>query len=83
MLSDYKVFELLVDHNNIDYGDLEADDYAELRKKIIFQSDVRNGALIKVLDIVQRLNLKTLVLFQSIEHGSNISKITDIPFISA
>lgn len=82
VLSDYKVFELLVDHNEIEYGDLEGDDYAELRKKIIFQSDVRNGALVKVLDIVQRLNLKTLVLFQSIEHGSNISKITSLPFIS-
>lgn len=82
VLSDYKVFELLVDHNSIAYGDLDGDDYAELRKKIIFQSDVRNGALIKVLDIVQRLNLKTLVLFKSIEHGSNIGKLTGIPFIS-
>lgn len=83
VLSDYKVFELLVDHNNIDYDiDLDDCDYNELRKRLIFQSDVRNSVLLSVIDIVNKLKLKTLVLFQSIEHGNTISNITGLPFIS-
>lgn len=83
VLSDYKVVELLVDHNNIDYDiDLDDCDYNELRKRLIFQSDVRNAVLLNVIEIVNRLHLKTLVIFQSVEHGKNISNITSLPFIS-
>ena len=31
---------------------------------------------------MQKLGLKTLVLFQSIDHGSIVSQLTDLPFIS-
>lgn len=82
VLSDYKVFELLIDHTEIDYPELSDDDYSELQKQLIFNSDIRNKILVKVIEIVQRLKLKTLVLFQSIEHGNNISRILDLPFIS-
>lgn len=83
VLSDYCVFELLIDHNEIAYSDeLEDCDYIDLRKKLIFESDVRNKYIMKVIDIVQRLNLKTLLLFQSIDHGQFISDITGLPFIS-
>jgi superfamily II DNA or RNA helicase len=81
VLSDYKVFELVVDHNDIEYN-VDDDDYNDLRNKLIFQSDVRNGILVDVIHIVEKLKLKTLVLFQSIDHGSIVSNITSIPFIS-
>ena len=84
VLSDYRVFELLVDHNEIieDEDDLDDLDYMELRKKLIFNSDVRNRHIISTINILQRLKLKTLVLFQSVEHGEFISKISGLPFIS-
>lgn len=83
VLSDYKVFMLLLDHNKIDYiSDMEDNtDYNEYKKKIIFENVIRNDALFMTLSILKRLNLKTLVLFQSVEHGRTISKITGIPFI--
>lgn len=83
VLSDYKVFELLIDHNDIEYPEVTEDtDYAELRKQLIFQSDVRNKYLMRVIDMVKRLRLKTLVLFQSVDHGDFISRISGHPFIS-
>lgn len=82
VLSDYRVFELLIDHNDIDYQDLIEDDYAELRKRLIFNSDVRNKYIVIVIDMMKRLKLKTLLLFQSVEHGEFISSITGLPFIS-
>ena len=82
VLSDYRVFELLVDHNDIDYQDLIEDDYADLRKRLIFNSDVRNKYIVIVIDIMKKLKLKTLLLFQSVEHGEFISNITGLPFIS-
>lgn len=82
VLSDYKVFELLVDHNDIKYDDLIEDDYADLRKKLIFHSDVRNKYIIKIIKILQKLELKTLLLFQSVEHGEIIADRTKLPFIS-
>lgn len=83
VLSEYRVFELVVDHNELDYDADELDecDYMELRKKLIFNSDVRNKYIMKVIDILQRLKLKSLLLFQSVEHGKFISSISGLPFI--
>lgn len=81
VLSDYKVFMLLVDHNDIDY-ELEADDYSEMRKKLILENEIRNRVLIRVLKILRDLKLKTLVLFQSVDHGVDVERLTGIPFIS-
>lgn len=84
VLSEYKVFELLVDHNDILGDDIDFDDYdyAELRKKLIFYSDIRNKFIIKVIELLKRLKLKSLLLFQSIEHGQIISDATNLPFVS-
>jgi superfamily II DNA or RNA helicase len=84
VLSDYKVIEFAIDHNDINYPDFDPDclDYSELRKRLIFCSDVRNNALLEIIKILSEYKLKTLVLFQSIEHGNIISSMTDIPFIS-
>jgi len=80
VLSDYKVFLFAVNHNQIDY-DIEDDDYQTLRDRLIFKSDIRNNALINIIRILNKLELKTLVLFQSIEHGEVISKRVGFPFI--
>lgn len=81
VLSEYKVFLFVVDHNRIDYK-IEDDDYRSLRDKLIFNSDVRNSTLINVIRILHKLELKTLVLFQSVEHGEVISRRVGYPFIS-
>ena len=81
VLSDYKVFLFAVNHNDI-YYDIDDDDYATLRDKLIFKSDIRNKTLCNIIHVLDNLKLKTLVLFQSIEHGVAISKKVGFPFIS-
>ena len=81
VLSDYKVFLFAVNHNEIDYN-IGDDDYRTLRETLIFNSDVRNRVLVDVISILDSLHLKTLVLFQSVEHGEAISSRTGFPFIS-
>lgn len=81
VLSDYKVFLFAVNHNEIDYK-IEDDDYASLRENLIFNSDIRNKSLVNIIRTLKRLELKTLVLFQSIKHGDIISKRIKSPFIS-
>lgn len=81
VLSDYQVFMLMIDHNNIDYVDI-IEDYDNLRKALIFNSKIRNEALIRLINMFQERGLKTLVLFQSVEHGSKISSLTRYKFIS-
>ena len=81
VLSDYRVFMLLIDHNDIEY-DIEDEDYNGYRKELIFKSKMRNRVLFQVIGVLKELNLKTLVLFQSVEHGRAVEEITGIPFIS-
>lgn len=81
VLSDYIVIMLLVDHNSIAY-DFKECDYNEYRNLCIFESVERNGVLEDLIRILFSMHVKTLVLFQSVEHGKMISKITGIPFIS-
>lgn len=80
VLSNYKVFMLLVNHNDIEY-DVE-DNYDLYRKELIFNSAYRNGVLKTVVGILKKLNLKTLLIFQSVEHGKKVEQLTGIPFIS-
>lgn len=80
VLSDYKVCMLLFDHNS--FVGKKDEDYNSYRKKLIFENKSRNEVLLKVIDVLQELKLKTLVLFQSVEHGSVISELSGITFIS-
>ena len=79
MLSDYRVFMLLLDHNDIEY-DIEVEDYNGYRKELIFESKLRNKILLKVIDVLRELNLKTLVLFQSVEHGRRVESLSGIHY---
>ena len=81
VLSDYQVYMLLVDHHKIDYK-VEEEDYNGYRKSLIFESEFRNKVLLDTMKLLKELNLKTLVLFQSIEHGRALEEATGIPFIS-
>lgn len=83
VLSDYKVFMFMLDHNDIKYDDpIDDDDYADCRKKLIFENNFRNDVLKRVIETLKSMNLKTLVLFQSIEHGRAMSALLDERFIS-
>lgn len=81
VLSDYRVFLLSVDHEQIAHN-LQLDDYAAYRKALIYDSNTRNRILIDVMKLMKKLRLKTLLLFQSVEHGRKISELTGERFIS-
>ena len=83
-MSDYKVFMLLIDHNDIDYSEpIDDDDYADCRKKLIFENKFRNEILKRLIELLRdELHLKTLVLFQSVEHGSKMAELLGETFIS-
>ena len=86
VLSEYRVVMLMIDHNLIEskqkLGVLESSEYMFLLKRLIHESKERNDILLKLIDILKRMRLKTLLLFQSIDHGKMISRMTGIPFIS-
>lgn len=78
VLSNYMVFMLFLDHTD----SWTEGDYFDVRKDIIVYNKHRNYILIKVMKILESLGLKTLVLFQDIAHGEEISKLTGFKFIS-
>lgn len=83
VLSDYKVFVLLVDHNDIAYKGIDEYDYADCRRKLIFESEFRNKVLKRAVEMFTGLGLKTLVLFQSVEHGRAFAEaMGGVPFLS-
>ena len=71
----------LVNHEEIDYGRV-VQDYDNLKNAMIFDSQIRNDVLLRLIEMCRKRGLKTLVLFQSIKHGEQISKITGDTFIS-
>lgn len=81
VLSEYKVFMLLVDHNNIDY-EIEEKDYLGYRNELIIKNKMRDDLLLMVMKILENLNLKTLILFTSVEHGKRVEENTGVTFIS-
>lgn len=83
VLSDYRVFMFMLDHNDIKYDEpIDDDDYADCRKKLIFENNFRNDVLRRVVDALREMNLKTLVLFQSVDHGRAMARLLGDPFIS-
>lgn len=69
VLSDYRVFMLLVDHNKRSYPGIDEYDYADVRRRLILENGFRDCVLKRVVEMFVGLGLKTLVLFQSVEHG--------------
>lgn len=81
VLSEYKVFMLLIDHN-LHNHDLDRDDYIGHKRKLIYDNKIRNNILLQTIEILRKLKRKTLLIFQSVEHGRKVSRLTGIPFIS-
>lgn len=84
VLSDYRVFLLSIDHTDVEEEEIRGDStfYNNCRSKLIFNNPSRNKVLMNVIRMLRKLNLKTLVLFQSVEHGTMMGKVMKIPFIS-
>lgn len=81
VLSEYRAYMLYLNHEMQDYYN-ENLNYAECKKAMLYNSKVRNRALIKVINLMRSLKIKTLVIFQSIEHGHKIASMTKDTFIS-
>lgn len=82
VLSDYKVFMLLVDHHSLGIVDKDKGDYNSFRQELLYDNKFRDAVLLKVIEILDGYGLKTLLIFQSIEHGLEIERQTGIKFIS-
>lgn len=80
VLTKYEVGQLVIDHTKLKY-ELKNDDYRGIEKELIHESEFRNNKLLNLTKLLQELQLKTLFLFQSIQHGQWFSKQTNIPFI--
>lgn len=81
VLSEYKVFLLMIDHNEINYN-IEIESYDEYKNKLILDNDIRDKYFMIVLEILKKHKIKTLAIFQSIPHGNKLSELTGSPFIS-
>lgn len=80
VLSDYCVCMLLINHNMCEMP--KKSDYAAYKAALIINSHKRNEALLQIMSLLRELKLKTLVLFQSIEHGLRLSQLSGEEFIS-
>lgn len=80
VLSDYRVAMLYVNHNVSEHIP-EVVDWETVRRTMIFDNEFRNGILVRVVDMLRKEGLKTLLLFTSVEHGKRFEAMTGIPFI--
>lgn len=74
-----KVFLIHVDHKKHRF---KCDGYRETLTKYIHTNEYRNDLLEQVIDVCISNKWKTLVLFNSVDHGKLLSKNTGLPFIS-
>lgn len=81
VLSDYRVIMLMVDHEGHDDG-VDDRDYADVRRRLMYENERRNGVLRTTVETMRDMRLKTLVLFQSVEHGRLMSEMLGETFIS-
>lgn len=78
VLTEYKVFLLALEQ---DSRALRACTYAAYQKAIIFNSQIRDAVVVKVIETCRANGFKTLVMFQSIDHGRHIAELTGCTFI--
>ena len=81
VLTDYKVFLLYVNHNHANI-DVDETDYNDCKHKLIYENKFRNEVLKNLVDALKQRDIKTLLLFQSIEHGQLMSRALNETFIS-
>lgn len=75
-----KVFLVHIDHGR--FRNKRADGYQEFLTQYIHKNDYRNSVLTNVIQACLICRWKTLVLFNSVEHGKVIRDIMNLPFIS-
>ena len=78
VLTEYKVFLLALEQ---DARALRAATYAAYQKALIFNSQIRDAIVVKVIAMCRERGFKTLVMFQSVDHGRHISELTGHTFI--
>lgn len=84
VLAEEKILLLYIDHeldNNIPLTDVS--DYAEFEHEVIVNNERRNSIVLNVLQILDKLNLKTLALFNKISHAKYIQNITGNELITS
>lgn len=79
VLTEYKVFLLVVEQ---DARAISASTYLEYQRALIFNSKIRDSIIVSVVEMCRRNGFKTLLIFQSIDHGRHISQLTGETFIS-
>lgn len=78
VLTEYKVYMLVCEHRSVE-EDLT---FSERRRELIYNNRFRNGVLCNLINLLGGMGLKTLVLFQSVEHGRQIADMSGERFIS-
>lgn len=78
VLTEYKVFLLALEQ---DARFTRAATYAAYQKALIFNSKIRDAIVVKVIDMCRERRFKTLVMFQSVDHGRHIAQLTGCTFI--
>lgn len=76
VLAQEKIILIMVNHNknkNVQFG--EKDSYDIYEERLITDNERRNNILTNILQILRHLNLKTLMLFQYVQHGKTIQRI--------
>ena len=78
VLTEYKVFLLALEQ---DPRSVLASTYAAYQKAMIFNNKIRDNIVVLVVKMCQRCGFKTLLMFQSVDHGRHISELTGCTFI--
>lgn len=78
VLTEYKVFLLALEQ---DSRAIRAATYAAYQKALIFNSQIRDAIVVKVIEMCRERGFKTLVMFQSVDHGRHIAELTGCTFI--
>ena len=82
VLSDYRVAILYRKPSKLELRSVDENDYADCCRGVIYENEERNKILEDVIQVCRNDGYKTLVLFQSIEHGKLIARRTGLTFIS-
>lgn len=72
VLTEYGVWGVTLEWNEEVRG-MDGVDWDEIRRRIVYEGERRNSVLCGIIRMTQRLGLKTLVLFSSVEHENILS----------
>ena len=79
VLSNYKIGVLYADWHDIKP---KTNEYMSICEAVLYDNDRRDDQIRSICAMLERLGLKTLLLFQSIEHGNKFARSTGYDFLS-